>query len=201
MKWFFQLVSLVFHPVVMPTLGIVFFFRLTPVFYPQEIVLASVSSVGILTIIIPLLIAVTLKKIGYIDSYQLSETRQRILPLCINLLIIGTIIYKLMPKLDAPELYYFFTGILGSTLSCLIMAIFNVKASIHMIALTGLTTFLFGLGFHYSINVTLLISILICCTGLTASSRLYLGAHNNVELILGIFTGLIPQIITFKYWL
>lgn len=201
MKWFFKLVSVVLHPLLAPSFGVMIFFWLSPIFYLKEIQLATISAVGILTAIIPLLIAIVLRKIGYISSFALPDTKERILPLCINLLITGTILYKLIPRLDAPELYYFFLGILGSTLACLIMVIFKVKASIHMIALSGVLMFTTGLSFHYAINATLIISLLVFLTGLAASSRLYLDAHTNTELVLGIFIGLIPQLLTFKYWL
>ncbi|GLB50970.1 hypothetical protein NBRC110019_00090 [Neptunitalea chrysea] len=201
MKWFFRSISVVFHPISMPLFGVLLFYRICPIFYSTEIKNATYISIAILTIIVPLLIAIILKKFRFLADYEISNARERILPLFINLLITATILLKLLPKIDAAELYYFFLGILGSTLACLIMAIFKVKASIHMTGISGLMMFIIGLGIHYAIDITLLLALLIIAAGFVASSRLYLKAHSNTELIIGIITGILPQLLTFQYWL
>jgi len=38
-------------------------------------------------------------------------------------------------------------------------------------------------------------------TGAVATSRLHLKAHSNIELVIGAFIGVIPQLILVNYWL
>ncbi|GLB50725.1 hypothetical protein Y10_30930 [Neptunitalea sp. Y10] len=81
------------------------------------------------------------------------------------------------------------------------MVLFKIKASIHLTGITGVLMYIIGLSFHFSKDVTLLAAAIIVFTGMVASARLYLKAHTGVEIILGIFIGLIPQLLTFQYWL
>jgi len=71
----------------------------------------------------------------------------------------------------------------------------------HLMGVSGFTVFILGLSIHYEVNITLALAALIFSTGLVASSRLYLKAHNSSELWIGFFVGAIPQFITFNYWL
>ncbi|SFU57996.1 hypothetical protein SAMN05216480_10874 [Pustulibacterium marinum] len=201
MKRIATFISYLFHPLIMPVVGVFIFYTITPLFYEFELKKIVLFSLTILTIFVPLLIALVLLKFNIIQSFKLSTAKERMPPLLINTLIIGTIIFKLMPRINTPELYFFFVGILGSNFCCLIMALFKIKASIHMTAIIGVTTFLVGLSFHYALNVTIALSFLVAISGLIASARLYLKAHNMAEIIVGIFIGLMPQLLTIQYWL
>jgi hypothetical protein len=106
-----------------------------------------------------------------------------------------------LPPSEILELYYFFLGILCSTLACFILALFNIKASIHMIAASGFFMFAVALGIHYKININGTIALMMIILGAIATSRLHLKAHTNQELIIGLFTGLFPQLIFVNYWL
>jgi len=75
------------------------------------------------------------------------------------------------------------------------------KASLHMIGVSALTAFVYGLSVYYQLPFVNLIAFCIVCMGLVASSRLYMKAHTPIELIAGIAIGLLPQVILFKYWL
>jgi hypothetical protein len=106
-----------------------------------------------------------------------------------------------LPSNEIVELYFFFLGILCSTFVCLILAIFKIKASIHMIAASGFFMFAIALGINYKININGTIALMMVILGAVATSRLHLNAHTNKELIIGIFTGLIPQLALVYYGL
>ena len=99
------------------------------------------------------------------------------------------------------ELYYFFVGILISTLDCLILALFKFKASIHLIAVSGVLMFFIALSIHFSININGTLALMAIIVGAVATSRLHLKAHNYKELIIGFFLGVIPQLVLVNYWL
>lgn len=194
-------VSIIFHPVIMPLLGVLFYFSKTPRFIPEPIMKAKLFSITILTLILPILIFFLLKTIKLAKSIYLETPKERILPLAINCAIIALVIYRVLPSNEIEELYYFFIGILFSTLTCLILAIMKFKASIHMIAASGFFMFAVALSIHFKININGTIALMCIIVGAIATSRLHLNAHNNMELLIGFFIGLIPQLLVLNYWL
>jgi hypothetical protein len=194
-------ISFIFHPIIMPLLGVVFYFSKTPRFIPEPIMKAKVFSITILTIILPILIYFLLKTIKNVKSFYLESTRERIVPLFINCAIVTLIVYRVLPSNEIEELYYFFIGVLCSTLACLILAMLRFKASIHMIAASGFFMFAVALSIHFKININGTIALMCIILGAIATSRLHVKAHTNIELIIGFFIGFIPQLIVLNYWL
>lgn len=194
-------ISFVFHPLIMPLLGVIFYFHKTPRFIPEPIQNAKIFSVIILTIILPILLFFLLKTINKVDTIYLKSTKERLIPLLINCIIVALILMRVLTPNEIIELYYFFLGILCSTLACFIMAIFKVKASIHMIAASGFFMFAIAVGIHFKININGTIALMMIILGAIATSRLHLKAHTNQELIIGLFTGLFPQLVFMNYWL
>lgn len=194
-------ISFVFHPLIMPLLGVMFYFHKTPRFIPEPLKNAKIFSIVILTIILPILLFFLLKTINKVETIYLETTKERLIPLFINGVIISLILMRVLTSDEIIELYYFFLGILCSTLACFIMAVFKVKASIHMIAASGFFMFAVALGIHYQININGTIALMMIILGAIATSRLHLKAHTNQELVIGMFTGLFPQLVFMNYWL
>ncbi len=71
------------------------------------------------------------------------------------------------------------------------------KASLHMIGITALTAFTYGLSVYYKLPFVNLFAFCIVCMGLVASSRLYMKAHTYTELIVGLLIGLLPQVVIY----
>jgi len=168
---------------------------------PLTIIKAKLISIFILTIVLPVLLFYLLKSLKQVGSIYLISTKERIIPLVLNSIIIILVLQRILPQNEIIELYYFFVGILLSTIACLILAILKFKASIHMIAVGGIFMFFIALSVHFSININGTIAMLFILTGAIATSRLYLKAHDNIELVIGFFIGLVPQLIMLNYWL
>ncbi len=194
-------ISFIFHPIIMPLLGVVFYFSKTPRFIPEPIMKAKIFSITILTLILPVLVYFLLKTIKNVDSFYLKSTKERIVPLLINCIIVGLILYRVLPANEIEELYFFFLGILCSTLTCLILAILKFKASIHMIAAAGFFMFAVAVSIHFKININGTIALMSIILGAIATSRLHVKAHTAIELIIGFFIGLLPQLMLLNYWL
>jgi len=194
-------ISFVFHPLIMPLLGVIFYFSRTPRFIPEPVMKAKIFSIVILTIILPILLFFLLKTVNKVDSIYLKSTKERLIPLFINSIIITLILIRVLTPNEIIELYYFFLGILCSTLTCFILAIFKIKASIHMIAALGFFMFAVAIGIHYQININGTIALMMIILGAIATSRLHLKAHTNQELAIGLFTGIFPQLIFLNFWL
>ena len=155
----------------------------------------------LITIFIPLSFYYLLKTLGKVDSMMVSELSQRKIPLIIQAFLIVTLIQKSITLDRIPELFFFFFGGLLSTLLTLLFLFGKIKASIHMIGISSLTSFVVGLSLHNQINFMYYIAFLILMNGIVASSRLEMKAHTNIELAIGFFVGLIPQLALYFFWL
>lgn len=185
----------------MPILGVQFYFAKTRRFIPEQLEHAKLISIGILTILLPILLFFLLKTINKVNSIYLRDTKERIIPLAINCVIVVLILRRVLPPDEITELYFFFVGILCSTLACLILAIFKVKASIHMIAASGFFMFAIAIGVHFQININGTIALMCAIMGAIATSRLHLKAHTPPELIIGLFIGFMPQLLLVNFWM
>lgn len=194
-------VSYIFHPILMPLVGVILYFYVSPRFIPLEILYAKLVSLTILTVIIPLLIYFLLKTLGKVETINLKSTRERILPLGLNGIIILIVIQRILINSQFVELYFFFNGILISIIICLLLAFFKFKASIHMISVTSMFTFFILVSSHFNININELLALMSIITGAVATSRLHLKAHTVTELLIGIFIGVMPQLILGNIWL
>jgi hypothetical protein len=194
-------ISFIFHPLIMPLLGVLFYFSKSPRFIPKDIIEAKIISIFILTIILPILLFFLLKTLGKANSIYLENTQERIYPLILNCLVVLIVLQRILSPAQLIELYYFFVGILISSMTCLILAIFNFKASIHMISISGVFMFFINLSIHFSINIMGTLALMSILTGAIATSRLHMKAHSYNELIFGVLIGFIPQLLLVRYWL
>ena len=201
MKWFFNCISFVFHPIVMPLIAVVFYFHKSPRFIPEQWIDAKIISLFILTVLLPILIFYLLKTLGKANSIYLRTTKERILPLLVNIIIILLILYRVFPSHQIIELYYFFIGVLISNITALILNIIKFKVSLHMVAISGVFMFFIGFALHFSKNINGTLALMSLITGTVATARLYLKAHTPRELFIGLLIGVIPQIIAENYWL
>lgn len=201
MKFILKSISYVLHPLIMPILGVIFYFSKTPRFIPEPIQYAKLFSTALLTIILPLLVYFLLKTIRKVDSIYLKTTEERKLPLLINAVIISLLLSRVFTSDDIVELYFFFVGVLASTIICFICALFKIKASIHMLAASGFFMFAVVLSLHFKINVNGTIALMAILLGAIATSRLYLKAHTYPELFYGLLIGILPQLFLYKWWL
>ena len=201
MKWFFNCISFVFHPIVMPLIAVVFYFHKSPRFIPEQWIDAKIISLFILTVLLPILIFYLLKTLGKANSIYLRTTKERILPLLVNIIIILLILYRVFPSHQIIELYYFFIGVLISNITALVLNIIKFKVSLHMVAISGVFMFFNGFALHFSKNINGTLALMSLITGTVATARLYLKAHTPRELFIGLLIGVIPQIIAENYWL
>ncbi len=194
-------ISYIFHPLIMPLMGVSFYFAKTPRFIPHEIIESKLFSTILLTVLLPILVFFLLKSINKVDSIYLKSTNERKLPLIINAIIIFLILLRVFTASEIIELHFFFIGVLISTLICFMLAIFKIKASIHMLAASGFFMFAIAIGIHFKININGSIALMMVVLGAIATSRLHLKAHTYPELFIGLLTGLVPQLLLMKFWL
>ncbi len=201
MNFFFKIAAWLFHPLLMPLLGVILYFYVTPRFIIPEIVYSKLIVVFILTFLIPLLLIFLLKTTRVINSVHLNEVKERRYPLMFQCFLFVLIIRIVFSPSQYPELYFFFVAILISTITAFILVLFKFKVSLHTIGISGITMFLIALSIHFKINVLVIISLLLLANGWVASSRMYTNSHSPIELLFGFFIGALPQLILLNYWL
>jgi hypothetical protein len=201
MDFFLKIAAYIFHPLLMPLLGVFLYFGISPRFIELEIMQARLIAVLIITVFIPIITFFLLKNIGILSSIHLERVEDRKVPLMIHCVLLLLIIKMVFEPYENPELYYFFVGILFSTLTALILVFLKFKVSLHQLGVAGLTMFLIALGIHFKVNVLLAVSLFFIANGWVATSRLHTNSHSEVELIVGWFIGVLPQIIMINFWL
>ena len=132
---------------------------------------------------------------------MVPKISERKLPLVIQCFLLIILVKQSITVTRYPELHFFMLAALMSTLIALVLLFFKTKASLHMIGISGLTLFYFGLNLLNNTQNTILFALLIFINGLIASSRLEMKAHTSKELIIGVLAGSIPQILLMPLWL
>ena len=201
MKKILPFFSYLFHPLFIPVYGTLFYFLFDTNYFNGQQKYLILIQITIITVFIPISFYFLLRSFGKVDSVMVSELSQRKIPLIIQAVLIITLIQKSITLDQIPELYYFFLGGLISTLLALGFLFCKIKVSIHMIGISTLTAFVIGLSINNQINIINTIAFLILMNGVVASSRLMMKAHSNKELVLGFFSGMIPQLMLWYFWL
>lgn len=201
MRFFFTIISYLFHPLFIPVGGTIAYFLITPKYSPFDVQSGNILPIFILTVIIPIVSYLILKNLGMISSIHAPSVAERKYPLYIHILLLLMILYKVIPNNYISELYFYFVGLLGAACASLILLLFNFKVSLHLTGMGGILMYLIALSIHFEINIIIAISSFTLLLGLVATSRVYLNAHSKSELMLGLFIGLLSQLMTVRFWL
>ncbi len=110
----------------MPFIGALFYFSKAPRYIPVPYIKAKLFALALFTIILPILLFYLLKTTRKVRTIHLDTTRERIIPLVLNTGIVLLITQRIILINELAELYFFFIGILLSTMACLILAIFKI---------------------------------------------------------------------------
>ncbi len=201
MNYFLRSAAYIFHPLLIPFYGVLLYYNLSPRFFELELIKAKLYSIVLITFFIPLITFFLLKNLRVVENINLKKVSERKFPLMIQILLILLVIKIVFSSYQTPELYYFFVGILFSSIAALLLVILKFKVSLHQMGIGGLTMFLIALSVYFSKNYLFEIGIFIFINGWVASSRLHTKSHSVSELVVGFFLGVMPQLILLNYWL
>ncbi len=201
MNFLLKAAAYIFHPLFMPLLGVIFYYGVTPRFLQPEIIYSHLMVVAIVTIAIPLVLFFLLKNFGVISSIHLRDVRERKLPLMIQCILLLLLLKFVFHPYDHLALYYFFLGVLFTTLTALILVFFKFKVSLHQMAVAGVSMFIIMISIHFEINLIAWMAFACIANGLVMSSRLHTKSHTVPELIIGFIIGAFPQLLLVSNWL
>lgn len=194
---FHKLISVILHPIVIPTIGVLLFLAITPENITKQRQYLLLSIVFFTTYIIPVITLVILKAIGIIKSFQVESIRERKVPLFLMLLIFYFLGWILINIPDFKDLGIMFYGTNFALAIIYVLFFFKIKTSLHVVSMSSALGFFLIYGGVNSILILPIACVILVLTGLVASSRLHLKAHSRTEIYLGFFLGLITQYLSY----
>ena len=182
-----QITSYVFHPVFLPTAGLLIVFSLNT--YISQTMTTSaqlfiLAGVFINTVLLPLLFTLFLRWRNLVDSMELHSRKDRLVPFAFSM-VLYFINYYLMKGIPLPELFY--SIFLGSSLAVTMGFIltFYTKISIHMIGMGGLTAGIYAVAQVYDLPLVGFVMLGLVASGLVGSARYILESHDLRQIYFG----------------
>ena len=205
MKNFARVVSLLFHPMLLTSYAILLMFVLPTYLslYPYNYKKAVILIIFTATFISPLLIMLILLNIRKIKSLNLTDRKERFLPFVIGFVLYFSA-YLITLNFPGGTPLYISSFVLCTTILLLILLVltFKFKISVHMAGMGGFLGFFYVFFVKMNISEVLFIIsgfhiliihffvLLLILSGIIASARLFLKAHNPIQIISGFFIGL-----------
>lgn len=193
---FHKLISTLFHPIMIPTIGTLVYFMLIPINFETTQKLSVLAVIFTCTYFIPLLVIVLFKKLKLISSFDSPKTKERKLPILLMTILFYTMasfFYKIPTIRDLGILFYATTGTL---ILAFLITSFKFKMSIHMMSLGLMVGFFMMMNKAYSHQFLTITIISFIIAGLVANARIGLKAHQPNEVYVGFFVGFITTIAT-----
>jgi len=194
-----RLVSVVFHPLLIPTLGFLllfnsgFYFSILPWNVKTYMLLVIFLSTCVLPAISILILSINPK-----FDLNMEKNTDRALSLIITSIsyYLGYLLLKRLPVF--PVYNVLLVGAVLVQLALLPISI-RWKISMHTAAIGGLIGGILGLSFRIQENPIQLLSVLILIAGLVGTSRLILQKHTESQVYAGFLTGflILALVITF----
>jgi membrane-associated phospholipid phosphatase len=200
-KIFSQVVSLIFHPLLVPGYAVSVLLHLPTHHFmvlPERYKFLIILLVFLSTFAMPALIFVILKKFNVLKSLEMHESRERVIPLAV-VAVFFYATYTIIKQDDHNSILSLF--MLGATMLVLLCLIVNyfTKISIHATSWGGFAGALAGFSLSFGVVVTPWFFVVILLAGLVGTARLILWAHTASQVYLGFGLGFITQMLLFYF--
>jgi membrane-associated phospholipid phosphatase len=201
MKLAAQTVSVLFHPLLMLSYGLLLLAYANPYIF-DGYSLSSVLNerfflfVQVLasTFLFPVLAVFIMRMLDMVKSFQLHDKTERIGPYIAAGTCYLSTFYTFYRINDVPLVFQAFT--LGATIALFTAFVVNIfmKVSMHTVGAGGLVAMaILTLGQSYN-SIVLPTIVIFLLAGLTGTARLYLKAHSEQEVYIGYAIGFIAQL-------
>jgi len=191
-----KIVSVVFHPLFMPLYGLAILMS-APTFLrylPVEAKRILFMVVTINNVFIPLSLLPFLRYRNIISSYNISDRRERIIPLLTASILYCTTSFIVF-RFQVP--FFLKSFIFATSVVAIVLSMINFwwKISIHAAGAGALTATVIALAFRMHTPLTFYLLAVILVSGVILSARLKLNSHNPAQVWTGFLTGLIGIIL------
>lgn len=191
MKRFSNIISLVFHPLLMVTYGVVLALVFTFLaIYPLSVKLLIAGGTFITTAVVPGLFIYLLVKNGAVGDLEISDRKERVIPYLVfitSVLVCIFFLYKmLMP-------FWLLSVLIGACVALVIALCVNFawKISAHAIGIGGLLGGIMGVSRIHLINPYGAFIVVLIGAGLLGTSRIFLKRHTPMQVYAGFCLGFI----------
>lgn len=193
-----RITSVVFHPLLIPSLGFVLLFNSSFYFsiLPWGVMKFIMLTVFLSTCILPAVSILMLSMSPRFDL-KMEKNTDRIMPLILSS-VFYYVGYMILQRLPVYPIYKLF--LIASILvqMGLLFVTIRWKISAHAAAIGGLLGGFLTLSFRLQENPVLILSAIILAAGMVGSARLILGKHTVSQVVAGFFLGLIVMILAFS---
>lgn len=191
MKTASHIVSYLFHPVFLPTAGLIVLFSINSYVAqttPMGRQLFLVSWIFVNTAIIPFLFTAFLRWRNLVKSIHLDHREDRTIPFTFAFFFYLTN-YWLLRDITMPQVIY--SIFFGSSVAVGIALAINffTKISIHMIGMGGMTASIYSMSQLYGLDITLLVVVGILASGMVGTARYVLESHTIRQIYMGWLIG------------
>ena len=201
-KYFALVISVVFQPLLMPTLvfGLIFFAVPEATSIPAQFKETLFFLIVISTLVIPIISILGFRLSGTVKSLHMKDIKDRILPFSITTLFYAMIVYYFFEKSEFDPILWQTLALITVTILGLTLTTIFWKMSAHMTGVGGLLGLVFILGMKFQ-TFQVLFPMLLCLglTGIIASCRLFLNAHRPIEVYIGFLYGFLMCLAGFYY--
>jgi hypothetical protein len=191
--------SYILHPVVIPTLATVALWKMPEagVFsLPLKMKLWFTLTVFFYSFALPASVIFLLSRFKIIDSMQLGNRKQRVLPLLIASISYFFMVYSLK-TLPVPPALLMVLYLASLTLIAGLLINLFFKISLHTLGWGSFIASLAGINIRSGIDLLWLIIVTILMAGLAGYARLKQDAHSPTELYLGYLSGIFISVAVF----
>lgn len=192
MRAFARLLSVLLHPVWMPTLLLLVLLHADPylraVFGGDVRVWILCGVMLVMTGLFPVMSTYMMKRAGIVGSMQLPLREERIPVLLITLLYHSMAYWLLRRDLGHPLLLSLLSGGLIALALSLVIT-FRWKISLHLVGIGGLLGGALGLVFRLHVHMPSVIASLMLACGALGSARLLVGDHRPAQVHVGALLG------------
>jgi len=190
MKTFYNIISLVFQPLLMPTYAILLLMNMD-IFSPMPLFWRWIAIIGtlIFTGILPALPIWLMMKRGEVHDLFISKKEERTMPYLFSFL---AYVFWSMFMWRTMQFPMFIVAMgMGSAASVFIILFINLKwkISAHAAGIGGLTGSIFGVCYRTAINPVWLFVLILTFSALVALSRIELKAHTPGQVLAGFVIG------------
>lgn len=186
-----RIISMVFHPLLMPLYGLLIIFSAPTLFGYLPFVQKKFIIFILVTnnILLPFSVLPYLKWRKIITTWTVDKRSERVTPLALTTLFYFITVYVIL-KFTIPGLikgFFLVTSLLSFTVT---LINFWWKISIHSVGAGALTSMLLVLSFRLHASLTPFLIAIILVSGMVLSSRLRLQSHTPAEVWTGYLLGL-----------
>lgn len=182
-------ISWALHPFVLPVYVIALLLTATAFsLYPSGLKLYLLWVVTLYTIILPLLSLGVLRSLGRISDWRVDTRRERVWPLAIGIVCYLLCALTIAKVPSAIFLRKFMVAAACCEVLCLVVTCYW-KISLHLTGMGAVVALFVLMNFIGVGTMAWPLMVAILCAGLLASTRLYLGCHNLMQVLAGFCGG------------